>query len=147
MRIIKEIKAYLLVHLSTCSLVNSISQKRKNVDQSKICKIRDIYRAISEFEQTFSNQFGICLNEAMVLCALLDRQTMTASELAEVLGVTQSNASKIIRMVEDKAFVDRVFGKEDRRQMLFSLTEAGKEKINVLKCSDIAMPELLNNLI
>lgn len=117
------------------------------MDQSKICKIRDIYRAISEFETAFAEQFGICLNEAMVLCALLERKTMTAGELAEALGVTQSNASKIIRMVEDKAFVDRVYGKEDRRQMLFSLTAEGQEKIETLKCSDMTLPEVLKNVV
>ena len=107
------------------------------MNQSKICKIRDIYRAISEFETAFAEQFGICLNEAMVLCALLE----------EALGVTQSNVSKIIRMVEDKAFVNRVYGKEDRRQMLFSLTAEGQEKIETLKCSDMTLPEVLKNIV
>ena len=35
-----------------------------------ICKIRDIYKALSIFETAFEEVYGISLNEAMVLCAL-----------------------------------------------------------------------------
>ena len=35
-----------------------------------ICKMRDIYKALSIFETAFEEVYGISLNEAMVLCAL-----------------------------------------------------------------------------
>lgn len=117
------------------------------MDQKKICKIRDIYRAITDFENTFSQSFGISINEAMLLCTILERQTMTAGDIADTLGVTQSNASKIIRMVEDKHFITRSFGTEDHRQMVFTLSKEGKKKIETLKCSEIPIPDMLQKVI
>lgn len=37
-----------------------------------LCKIRDVYRAIAEFETQFIQQYNLSLNEGMLLCALLD---------------------------------------------------------------------------
>lgn len=37
-----------------------------------LCKIRDIYRAIAEFEGQFVQQYDLSLNEGMLLCTLLD---------------------------------------------------------------------------
>ena len=34
-----------------------------------LCRIRDIYRAISEFEVQFMQEFDLSLNEGMLLCA------------------------------------------------------------------------------
>ena len=36
------------------------------------CKIRDVYRAITEFEARFEKRYGLGLNEGSLLCALSD---------------------------------------------------------------------------
>ena len=66
----------------------------------KLCKIRDIQRAVNRFEQDFERKYGICLNEGMVLCSLLKVDSLSAGELGELLGLSPSNASKVIRSVE-----------------------------------------------
>ena len=33
-----------------------------------LCKIRDVYRAIAEFETQFMQQYNLSLNEGMLLC-------------------------------------------------------------------------------
>ena len=67
-----------------------------------LCRIRDIYRAIAEFEVKFMQEFDLSLNEGMLLCILLNTPKLTSSEIAEALGLSASNASKIIRSVEEK---------------------------------------------
>ena len=62
-----------------------------------LCRIRDIYRAIAEFEVKFMQEFDLSLNEGMLLCTLLNTPKRTSSEIAEALGLSASNTSKVIR--------------------------------------------------
>lgn len=117
------------------------------MDKGKICKIRDIYRAISELDTVFARDFGVSINEAMVLCVLLDRQRLTAGEIAEQLGATMSNASKIMRSVETKGLARRALGKDDHRQMFFSLTPAGRTKIEAMKVCEMPLPSILEEVL
>ena len=94
-----------------------------------LCKIRDIYRAIAEFEAQFEQAYGLSLNEGMLLCTLLSRSA--------------SNASKVIRSVEGKELIVRQVGREDKRQMYFVPTPAGKELIGRIKAAHFDLPPLL----
>ena len=67
-----------------------------------LCKIRDVYRAIAEFEVQFTQMYDLSLNEGMLLCTLLNTPKLTSSEIAEALGLSASNTSKVIRSVEGK---------------------------------------------
>lgn len=93
-----------------------------------ICKMRDIYKALSIFETAFEEVYGISLNEAMVLCALREAgKEITSTAIAERTEMAPSHTSKVIRAVEDKGLIRRALGEVDKRQMYFSLTEAGQE--------------------
>ena len=35
-----------------------------------ICMMRDLYKALAEFEAQFEKEYDLSLNEAMILCAL-----------------------------------------------------------------------------
>lgn len=114
---------------------------------NKLCKIRDLYRAIGEFENRFTKTYGISLNEGMLLCTLQDNGQQTSSEIADALGLSHSNASKVIRSVEEKDLITRRVGKEDKRQMNFVLTPAGHELITKIKNATYSLPELLEKAI
>lgn len=109
----------------------------------KLCKIRDIQRAVAQFETGFAGTYGICLNEGMLLCSLSKTKLLSSGEMADLLGLTASNMSKVIRSVEDKGLVERVMGTEDKRQMYFSLSVKGRNLIENVKCGDMEIPELL----
>lgn len=115
--------------------------------EHKLCKIRDIYRIIQEFEQEFENKYNISLNEGMLLCVLSNRGSASSGELAKELGLTCSNTSKIIKSVERKEFIKRVLGEVDKRQMYFTLSENGKKQLTLLKCSDLVIPDILMDKI
>lgn len=61
-----------------------------------ICKIRKIYRCISEFELQLQKAFGLNFNEAMLLCVLSEKEKMLSGEIADELQLSRSNASKVI---------------------------------------------------
>lgn len=112
-----------------------------------LCKIRDLYRTIAEFEGHFMQAYGLSLNEGMLLCTLLAQGKMTSGEIAEALGLSASNASKVIRSVEKKELITRLIGKEDKRQMNFMLTAEGKRRIAEIKNASFDLPPLLQQVV
>lgn len=115
--------------------------------ENVICAIRDVYRAIAELETQFQEQYNMSFNEAMLLCSLIKTEQLSSGEIAEVLGLSNSNASKIIKNVEKKGFIKRMLGSEDKRQMYFSITQKGKTKIEQIHNSNIPLPNILQTLL
>lgn len=113
----------------------------------KLCKIRDIYRAIMNYEANFQKHHGICLNEGMLLCSLLERQQLSSGEIASLLGLTTSNTSKVIRSTENKELISRRLGTQDKRQMYFVLTNKGKKLITHIKGTEIATGDLIDSIL
>lgn len=108
-----------------------------------ICKVRDIYRAVLSLERYFEDSYDLNLNEAMLLCTLCEATQLTAGDLADRLGLTSSNTSKVIASAEKKKLIKRCLGKDDKRKMLFSLTPQGEERLGTLKADPVELPEAL----
>lgn len=114
----------------------------------RLCKIRDIQRAVGRFKADFERAYGICLNEGMALCSLAKAGWLSSGELVELLGLTHSNTSKLPASVKGKGLVERSMGGGgDRRRMFFSLTEKGRETIERVSCGYADLPKLLRGLI
>lgn len=111
------------------------------------CKIRDVYRAITNFEARFEKRYGLGLNEGSLLCALHEVGRLSSGDIAKQLNLTQSNASKVIRAVENKGLIQRTLGDDDKRQMYFSLTPEGERCLTQLHCCDIEVPAVLKQLL
>ncbi|MCL1868196.1 MAG: winged helix DNA-binding protein [Paludibacter sp.] len=110
-----------------------------------LCKIRDIFRSIMDFEADFRQKHNLCLNEGMLLCSLQNGKLST-KELAKLLGLTLSNSSKVIKSLENKMFIKRTLGKTDKRQMYFSLTAKGSEKLKEINCKEHSILLILNDI-
>ncbi len=95
--------------------------------------MREIYRAIKDFETRFQQVHNLSLNEGMLLCNLNGRNH-TSSEIADILDLSASNTSKVIKSVEDKGLIERSLGKDDKRQMHFSLTPEGRKRLKNIQC-------------
>lgn len=112
----------------------------------RLCKIRDIYRSIMRIENAIISEYGLCLNEAILLCVLSRQDKLISSgEIAEALGLTSSNASKVIRTVESKGFIRRELGDYDKRQMYFSLTDTGTRKLKSMDFEGIEIPDMIKS--
>ncbi|MCD7899614.1 MAG: MarR family transcriptional regulator [Bacteroides sp.] len=111
-----------------------------------LCTLREIYRIIRDFEEKFQQEYGLSLNEGMLLCGLRE-QEHTSSEIAKALGLTNSNTSKVIKSAEDKGYIERSIGKEDKRQMNFSITEAGIKKLTEIGEEGENINVLLENIL
>lgn len=81
------------------------------------------------------------------MCVLKTEGELSSSILAEKLGLTFSNMSKVIASVEKKGFLKRKLGETDKRQMYFYLTEEGSSAMDNISCCDIEIPEMLKNIL
>lgn len=113
------------------------------MDNNCICKLRNVYRAIIGFENQLEQLVGLNINEAMLLCLLSDEVTRLAGEIAEQLGLTRSNASKVIASLEKQSLIRRQACKEDSRCQRFHITKKGREVLERIHCGDLQMPQEL----
>lgn len=102
---------------------------KKDKNMESICIIKDIYKTLYQFEKDFADMHDITINEAMLLCCLKDGDTKTAGMICEYIGLSNSRVSKVITSVENKGYIRRNINQNDKRQMCFSLTPDGTEKI------------------
>ena len=116
------------------------------IENNPLCKIRKIYRAIDEYENKIVHNYGLSLNEGMLLCCLQEYGKTSSTDIAKSLGLTCSNASKVIKSVEMKKFIKRTIDNKDKRVMIFSITEEGKNKINAVMADNKNLPAILKEL-
>ncbi|MFV0419101.1 MAG: MarR family winged helix-turn-helix transcriptional regulator [Dysgonomonas sp.] len=101
-------------------------------------------------DKEFFKDSGITLNEAIVVYSLSKECDSCASYLSDQLGLSNSRTSKILLNLERKRYIKRKVGKEDKRLMLFSLTEKGMEKKKELQRNEdeyIKLTKLLAKFI
>ena len=107
-----------------------------------MCVMRELMMALSDFENKLMDAHGVSLNEAMVLCSL-GGECVTASVVAERTGLRPSHASKVIGTLEERGYLKRELGKQDKRQMYLSLTDTGMECLCQIKIHQFDIPPLL----
>lgn len=112
-----------------------------------ICRIKDIYKALYQFEKSFQKEHGITINEGVVLCCLKDGEPKMANELCDFVGLSNSRVSRVINSVEAKGFINREMGVADKRLMIFTLTSIGKEKINEMMQKQVDFSILKNQIL
>lgn len=111
-----------------------------------ICIIKEIYKTLYQFEKTFAEAHDITINEAMLLCCLKSGEAKSAGSICEYIGLSNSRVSKVITAVENKGYIRRDINRDDKRQMFFSLTEAGMEKARTMMHSELRFSELFEQL-
>lgn len=81
------------------------------------------------------------------MCVARSRKGNYLDCYSRTTEMAPSHTSKVIRAVEDKGLIRRALGEVDKRQMYFSLTEAGKKRLNELDLDKVEIPEMLKPLI
>lgn len=112
-----------------------------------ICKIKDVYKSLYLFEKEFVRQFNMTINEAMLLCCMKDGESHSAYDITEFIGLSSSRVSKIITSVEEKGWIRREIGAEDKRKMIFSLSAEGEKVVKIMKQEPIPLDDVLSKLI
>lgn len=111
-----------------------------------ICKLKDIFKAIHEFEASFLAQFGITLNEGIILCMLGDGP-MKVGDICADCSLSSTRLSKVLRSMEQKGYITRRLGEEDRRTVYVELSPMGIEKRSTMSPDKVCIPESLALLL
>lgn len=112
----------------------------------EICKIKDMFKVLYSYEKQFLKVTGITINEGALLCCLKDGKPKSANELREFIGLSTSRVSRIIQGLEEKGYITREMGSSDKRQMFFSMTKAGRNKVKEMSAHNIETTDLLAQL-
>lgn len=99
-----------------------------------------------QFEKDFQEAHHISINDAMVLCCLKNGDEKSAGEVCEFVGLSNSRVSKVLCSVEDQGYIARRLGSSDRRQMFFSLTEKGQQKMKEMMGKKLHFTDLLKTI-
>lgn len=113
--------------------------------ETTLCMIRDIYRALAQYEADFERIHGVGLNLALLLCTL-QRETLSSGEIANRMGLSRSNTSKILRSAEARILIRRTLDDRDRRRMYFTLTSAGQSILQGVMEQSVPLPDLFRKL-
>ena len=90
------------------------------------------YHSMAAFVERSVAALGIGLSDFMILEALLHKGPLTMSELCEAALITNASMTAAIDRLEQRAFVERVASKEDRRVRRAQLTAQGATLIRRL---------------
>jgi DNA-binding MarR family transcriptional regulator len=92
-------------------------------------------------------RLGVSMAQFHIMVTLQRNGLMPMSRLADLLGVSQSNASGLIDRLEERGYVERTRVAEDRRVVLARVTAAGTRLIQENDAlSDELMREVLGRL-
>lgn len=112
-----------------------------------LCRVRDLYRSILQLEGELQRVAGLNLNEAMLLCLLSGGEVLLSGDIAEKLGLSRSNASKLICSLERRGLIRRQACPEDSRCQRFRITRRGQESLELMHEEDMDVPPLLKNYL
>jgi MarR family 2-MHQ and catechol resistance regulon transcriptional repressor len=90
------------------------------------------YHSMAAFVERSVAALDIGLSDFMILEALLHKGPLTMSELCEAALITNASMTAAIDRLEQRAFVERVASKEDRRVRRAQLTAHGATLIRRL---------------
>ena len=94
-----------------------------------LCRIRDIQRAVHQFELCLEERHGICLNEAMALCCLQQNERLASGELCGllhrlVLSYARENRRPLDAVVVDDYGLDVDSLKSELADMISVMNES-----------------------
>lgn len=84
----------------------------------------------SFFEPVFRS-LGLTENSFHVLCLLMSSENGTASpsELAEMIGTSRANMTRILEEIVEDGWVERSVAARDGRRQVIAITAAGRRKV------------------
>ena len=137
-----------IVHVT--QIVNataSIAVKAPAADELREQIIADFRVTIGAMKCAMSERLvrlGISMAQLHIMYTLERNGEMTMSRLADVLGVSLSNASGLVDRMEERGYIERTRVPEDRRIVLVRVTEAGTRMIQT---NDALSDELMRAVL
>lgn len=104
-----------------------MNPQNEAVIKNLVWSVRRLVRAVYLDSQKMSKRYGLTEPQSAVMRNLFNNGPVSSADLSRSLFVTPSNITGIVDRLEKKQFVKRVRKDGDRRVVLITLTESGKE--------------------
>lgn len=92
-----------------------------------LISLRRILRATSMHSRRLGKSVGITAPQLMVLRTIDDKESLTGSEIAKAVSLSQATVTTIVINLEGRGLLLRNRSELDRRRVDVTLTEAGKQ--------------------
>ncbi len=104
-----------------------MNPQNESVIKDLVWSVRRLVRAVYLDSQKMSKRYGLTEPQSAVMRNLFKNGPVSSADLSRSLFVTPSNITGIVDRLEKKQFVKRIRKDGDRRVVLITLTESGKE--------------------
>lgn len=107
-------------------MTDDTTQQPSPFSDQVLVALRKIIRATDLHSRKLLRQFGLTGPQLVSLREIAARGELSGSSLAKAISVSLPTATGIVARLESRGLVLRRRSSSDRRQMLVSITEAGK---------------------
>ncbi len=97
--------------------------------QELLIALRQIHKATDMGAKRLAKDTGLTTPQLLVMQAISDATSLTVSEVAREINLTQATTTSIVNGLERKGLVDKHRGEEDKRRVIVSPTAAGRKLI------------------
>jgi len=101
--------------------------ENESTTQNIVADFRRLSRAVYLDASRTSKEFGLTRSQSQVLKNLLTHGSLSSADLSRKLYMTPANLTGIIDRLEKKGLVERIRNLGDRRVVLITLTESGRD--------------------
>lgn len=109
--------------------------------------------ALTNYVKSKLVPFNLAPEQNLIMMLLWEKDGLNQNEIAEKLNKDKTNIARMVFNLEQKGFIHRVCGEQDRRSLRVFLTRQGKElgnqiiplaeEFNELVCKGISNEELM----
>lgn len=117
--------------------------KQKAISEIMHC-LRRIFKAIQQYSEAVLKEFGVTGPQLWALRTIYDEGRLSMGDLSQRMYLHMSTVSGVVDRLEEKGYVERTRGDEDRRVVKISLTKAGKKLVQ--RGPEAAQGKLLHGL-
>ncbi len=99
------------------------------LEEQVITELRRIMRATQLSAKTLARESGMTTSQLIVLQVLRTHGEMTARQIAHSMNLTQATVTSLLDRLQERGWITRERGTQDRRRVHVRLTEEGQQQL------------------
>lgn len=100
-----------------------------SIDEQVVTELRRIMRATQLGARSLARESGMTTSQLIVLQVLNTQGEMTARQIAQSMNLTQATVTSLLDRLQERQWITRKRGEQDRRRVHVSLTREGQRQI------------------
>lgn len=96
-------------------------------NQMVLYKIRESWLQIVKFFDKIASEYDMSISMAFVLIALNEKEGTPVTKIAPRIGMEPNSLSRILKKLKERALINKVADKKDKRMVQIKLTAEGEK--------------------